>query len=174
MLPSNASDEALGTIVLADDEPHLRTLVRTTLEDPRYRILEASSGTAALELARSTRPDPMVLDLMMPGMNGLEVLRCLRAEAETADRASVAPPYGLMSESLATPSLQKRVARRVGLWTSVALAALLVELVLDVGARRAAVASSPAPCRSEPSGSLPQAARCASERGETETKSRSG
>jgi signal transduction histidine kinase len=84
MPPSDAVTENLHTILLADDEAHLRTLVRTTLEDPRYRIVEASTGTAALELARRERPDLVVLDLMMPGLTGLEVLQRLRVEPDTA------------------------------------------------------------------------------------------
>src|SRR5690606_27170191 len=72
------------TILLADDEAHLRTLVRTTLEDPGCRILEAANGNAALELARSELPDVVVLDLMMPGLTGIEVLNRLRREAKTA------------------------------------------------------------------------------------------
>lgn len=84
MPSSDQVTEDLHTILLADDETHLRTLVRTTLEDPRYRIVEASNGTAALELARRERPDLVVLDLMMPGLTGLEVLERLRVEPDTA------------------------------------------------------------------------------------------
>jgi len=58
--------------------------VRTTLEDPQYRIIEAADGLEALECARSERPDLLVLDWMMPGMSGIEVARTLRQEPETA------------------------------------------------------------------------------------------
>lgn len=44
-------EESMKTILLADDEANLRTLIRMTLEDPHYRILEATDGTAALQLA---------------------------------------------------------------------------------------------------------------------------
>lgn len=84
MSSSDAGSAARQTILLADDEAHLRTLVRTTLEDPGYRIVEAATGTAALDLIRSERPDLVVLDLMMPGLSGLEVLGRLRGEPETA------------------------------------------------------------------------------------------
>lgn len=46
----------MKTILLADDEAHLRTLVRTTLDQPGYRILESEDGATALALARSERP----------------------------------------------------------------------------------------------------------------------
>jgi signal transduction histidine kinase len=71
------------TILLADDEANLRMLVRTTLEHPARRIVEASDGRSALDLARRERPDLVVLDHMMPGMTGLEVLRALRGEPAT-------------------------------------------------------------------------------------------
>jgi DNA-binding response OmpR family regulator len=74
----------MKTILLADDEVNLRTLVHTTLDDPQYRILEATDGTAALALARQERPDLLVLDWMMPGMTGIEVVRALRHDTETA------------------------------------------------------------------------------------------
>ncbi|MEW6297786.1 MAG: response regulator [Thermodesulfobacteriota bacterium] len=72
------------TILLADDEANLRTLVRTTLDDPAYRILEAADGASALALARQERPDLLVLDWMMPGMSGVEVATALRQDPATA------------------------------------------------------------------------------------------
>lgn len=67
-------------ILVADDEPHMRTLVTATLDDPRFDVIEASDGTAALDMVRRERPDLVVLDWMMPGMTGLEVATALRAE----------------------------------------------------------------------------------------------
>jgi signal transduction histidine kinase len=74
----------MKTILLADDEENLRTLVRTTLDQPGYRILESEDGAAALALARRERPDVVVLDWMMPGMTGLEVMAALRRDGATA------------------------------------------------------------------------------------------
>jgi DNA-binding response OmpR family regulator len=71
----------MKTILLADDEANLRTLVRTTLDESDYYILEAADGTAALDLARQQCPD---LDWMMPGLNGLDVARALREDPATA------------------------------------------------------------------------------------------
>ena len=72
------------TVLLCDDEEVLRQLVRATLANDDYSIVEASDGEESLELARSHRPDLIVLDMMMPGRSGLEVLRELRADPETA------------------------------------------------------------------------------------------
>lgn len=74
----------MKTILLADDEANLRTLVRTTLEDPLHKILEAPDGSVALEMTRKERPDLLVLDWMMPGLTGIEVLRALRASEDLA------------------------------------------------------------------------------------------
>ena len=76
--------DAMKTILLADDEAHLRMLVRTTLADPAYRIVEAADGTAALALARQERPDLVVLDWMMPGLSGIDVAKALRQDPTTA------------------------------------------------------------------------------------------
>lgn len=74
----------MKTILLADDDANLRELARLTMTDPEYRILEAADGKEALELARSKRPDLLVLDWMMPGLSGLEVAQNLRQDPATA------------------------------------------------------------------------------------------
>ena len=72
------------TIMLADDELDIRTILRILLETSDTQILEASNGTDALELARQSSPDLILLDWMMPGLDGLEVIRALRRDPETA------------------------------------------------------------------------------------------
>ena len=72
------------TILVADDEATIRALVRATLSSAGYDVIEAAGGGEALELARTARPDLIVLDLMMPGRSGLEVLRELQADPELA------------------------------------------------------------------------------------------
>jgi DNA-binding response OmpR family regulator len=67
------------TILICEDDQNLRQLVRAVLGD-RYRFLEAHDGDEALELALRARPDLIILDLMMPGKSGLDVLDQLRAE----------------------------------------------------------------------------------------------
>jgi len=74
---------AAATILVCDDEAPLRALVRATLEDG-YEIVEARDGEEALEAARRVRPDLILLDAMMPGRSGFDVLRALRADAGLA------------------------------------------------------------------------------------------
>lgn len=73
----------MKTILIADDEAHLRLLVRKTLAEDDYRILEAADGQATLALARKERPDLLILDWMMPRLSGLEVLEALRGDPDT-------------------------------------------------------------------------------------------
>jgi DNA-binding response OmpR family regulator len=75
---------SLATVLICDDEPSLRELIRVSLDGP-YEFVEADDGEESLELARSVRPDVMILDMMMPRRSGLEVLNTLRQEEELAD-----------------------------------------------------------------------------------------
>lgn len=68
------------TILIADDEPHIVSLVRATLEDDYIRVVEAPDGETALDLARAARPDVLLLDVHMPRLDGLEVCRRLRGD----------------------------------------------------------------------------------------------
>lgn len=72
-------------LLIADDEPGVRRLVRMTLESESYDIVEASDGAEALALAREHRPELMFLDVMMPEMSGVEVCQKLKSEPDTAD-----------------------------------------------------------------------------------------
>ncbi len=72
----------MTTILIADDEPAILDLVRFTLDDPQVQIVSAADGAAAIELARSVRPDVALLDVQMPRLNGLEVCRRMRALPE--------------------------------------------------------------------------------------------
>ena len=69
------------TILIVDDDHKLVDLVRQYLEREGYRVLEAYDGRQALELARRQHPDLMILDLMLPTLDGLDVCRMLRAES---------------------------------------------------------------------------------------------
>jgi two-component system, OmpR family, alkaline phosphatase synthesis response regulator PhoP len=67
-------------ILLVDDEPNIIQLARMYLEREGYRIISASDGKAALEAIRSKKPNLVVLDVMLPEMDGLEVCKRLRRE----------------------------------------------------------------------------------------------
>jgi two-component system, OmpR family, alkaline phosphatase synthesis response regulator PhoP len=69
-------------ILLVDDELLIVKLARDYLERSGFRVLSASDGVAALAMARQERPDLVVLDLMLPGMDGLDVCRALRRESD--------------------------------------------------------------------------------------------
>lgn len=72
---------ASGKILIVDDEKDIRDLVRAYLEKEGYQVFDAEDGDSALEAARLTTPDLAVLDIMLPGLNGLEVLSTLRRES---------------------------------------------------------------------------------------------
>jgi CheY-like chemotaxis protein len=69
------------TILICEDEAALRELIRVSL-GPAFGFIEAADGVEALELVKSEKPDVVVLDLMIPGISGLDVLARLRAEEE--------------------------------------------------------------------------------------------
>jgi len=69
-------------ILLADDEPNIIELAQLYLEREGYRIITASDGEAALEAVEERRPALLVLDLMMPVLDGLEVCRTLRGKKD--------------------------------------------------------------------------------------------
>ena len=70
-------------ILVVDDEPDIVALVAYHLAKTNYRVSTASNGTDALSVARRERPSLMVLDLMLPGMSGFDVLEHIRAEENT-------------------------------------------------------------------------------------------
>ena len=71
------------TILIVDDETKLRQMIRVYLEQENYHVVEASNGRDALYVARDAKPDLIILDLMMPEMNGYEFMRVYSKEAET-------------------------------------------------------------------------------------------
>jgi two-component system response regulator ResD len=69
-----------GSVLVVDDEPTIAEVVSRYLERAGYDTRVAADGPQALELAADARPDLVVLDLMLPGMDGLEVMRRIRGE----------------------------------------------------------------------------------------------
>src|ERR687892_1530277 len=72
-------------VLVCDNEEVLRALVRAALTPEGYDIVEARDGEESVELARSVDPDLIVLDMMMPGRTGIEVLEELRSEERFAE-----------------------------------------------------------------------------------------
>jgi CheY-like chemotaxis protein len=73
------------TVLIIDDEIHIRRLIAQMLELAGYQVLEAASGSEALRLMEQTKPDVITCDIFMPGMNGFEVLEAIKSEPATAE-----------------------------------------------------------------------------------------
>jgi two-component system response regulator VicR len=71
-----------ATILVVDDEPAIVDVLSYNLEKAHYRVVVAYDGEEAIEQARREKPDLMILDLMLPGLDGLEVCREIRREGE--------------------------------------------------------------------------------------------
>lgn len=69
----------MATVLIVDDDPKLLKMLQRTLAYEGFRVLSATDGHDALAKVQTHRPDVVVLDWLMPGPDGLEVLRCLRA-----------------------------------------------------------------------------------------------
>ncbi|CRM49328.1 EAL domain-containing response regulator [Pseudomonas sp. 58 R 3] len=74
-----------ATLLIVDDEPQVRKLLETLLQHEGYQTLSASSGEEALQLVAQQPPDLILLDIMMPGMDGYEVASQLKGNAATAN-----------------------------------------------------------------------------------------
>jgi DNA-binding response OmpR family regulator len=75
----------MALILVVDDEPDVLLLCRINLEHAGHRVIEAPGGEQGLALARERRPDAMILDLMMPNVDGYEVLRGLNEGPASVD-----------------------------------------------------------------------------------------
>ena len=73
-----------STVLVIDDEKDLLELVRYNLEKEHLEVITASDGQSGLEIGLRHKPDLVLLDLMMPGMNGLEVCKQLRSDSRTS------------------------------------------------------------------------------------------
>ena len=90
------------TILVVDDEPDLRLLVRMTLEGHGYEVAEASTAAEAVIQAMAVRPALILLDIRLPDAEGFEVLKTLKATPELAET-----PVVMMSAHSSPPTLRK-------------------------------------------------------------------
>ena len=67
-------------ILLVDDEPSIQIVYREEFEDEGYEVLSALNGEEGLEIFQAEKPDIVILDIHMPGMNGIEVLRQMKQQ----------------------------------------------------------------------------------------------
>ena len=95
------SDADRSTVLIADDDADILELLQTVLERAGYGPIAAADGEEALRLARERLPRACILDVVMPGLGGLDVLRALRSGAETADI-----PVLMLSASVQNPDVE--------------------------------------------------------------------
>ncbi len=147
-------DHARGSVLVVDDEPTIAEVVARYLEHAGYKTRIASDGMRAIEAAASSRPDLVVLDLMLPGLDGLEVMRRLRdhdrdriavilltAKGEEADRIIglrlgaddyVVKPFSPAELVARVDAVLRRVDTSPGHAAPIELS----DLTIDPGARR--------------------------------------
>jgi len=80
-----SGDNVHQSVLIVDDEPMARTLLRLMLVRAGFHVSEAEDGYDALEKVRKNQPDVILLDVMMPGMDGFAVCEKLRSETATAE-----------------------------------------------------------------------------------------
>src|SRR5689334_22495391 len=72
----------MAKILLADDHPHILRLLEICLQGDGHTFLTATDGTEALELTRAEHPDLVILDVVMPGLDGYRVLHRIRSDPD--------------------------------------------------------------------------------------------
>ena len=80
----------MSTILVVDDRSSSRELLRIVLDNAGYEVLEAADGIEALEKARESEPDLILLDLQLPGLDGFGVIGALRSETRFSETPIVA------------------------------------------------------------------------------------
>ncbi len=102
-----AEESKTYLLLVVDDEAAIRTVLRLTLVRAGYDVTEAENGEDALSKVREEKPDLLLLDVMMPGMDGFAVCEQLRTDPETAD-------LPIIMLSARTDAHSKRESKRVG------------------------------------------------------------
>ena len=82
-LRANRNLVSMPRVLVVDDDPQVVRLLRVNLELEGYEVVSANDGNEALEAVASEDPDLVICDVMMPGMDGIEVVRRLRADKQT-------------------------------------------------------------------------------------------
>ncbi len=105
------------TVLVADDENHIRAVVIAKIRSAGYNVLEARDGEEALELARLTTPDLVVTDLQMPFMSGLELCLRLKSDPRTASTPVImltARGHILDADVVAQTNIKETIAKPFG------------------------------------------------------------
>jgi CheY-like chemotaxis protein len=139
-----SADSGRPLILVADDDEDMLELACVQLEDAGYRVERAADGEQALRMTRELRPDLCVLDVVMPGLCGHEVLRELRADPDTEK----------IPVLLLTATLEQRALWRLGPRPDECMAKQEIGTHLEerVRAMLEAVAAETAPARAAASG----------------------
>ncbi|OGP67807.1 MAG: DNA-binding response regulator [Deltaproteobacteria bacterium RBG_16_44_11] len=74
----------MAKILVIDDEKDIVELIRYNLKNEGFSVIQAFDGETAIKMAKTQKPDLLILDLMLPGMNGIDVCKAIRANQETA------------------------------------------------------------------------------------------
>ena len=80
---------AEGQVLVVDDEEHIVELLKFNLENTGYKVITANNGNDAISLAKENKPDLVLLDLMLPGMDGFDVCKEIKRNAETRKTAII-------------------------------------------------------------------------------------
>ena len=105
------------TVLIADDEPHIRHLVGTKLKMAGFNVIVASNGQDCLDLAREQRPDLIVTDYQMPLLSGFEMSQALAEDPDTASIPVIlltARGHKLSQDDLSTTSIQMVIDKPFG------------------------------------------------------------
>lgn len=122
-MTENGTESRHRTVLCIEDDPDMIKLIELSLRRGPFRVMGALSGEEGLNLARRMRPDVVLLDLMMPGMDGIEVHRRLKADEAlrevpviivTGKRLTKREAEGLnANDVIAKPFVPKDLMRRV-------------------------------------------------------------
>jgi CheY-like chemotaxis protein len=135
----------MSSILVLDDRATERELLSTVLGHVGHTVLEASSGEQALDLARASKPELIIADLMMPGMNGYEFVRELRADPAVGDTRVVFCTATYDADEV------RKLAESCGVSHIIAKPCEPEEIIRVVGEVLARARASPPPIHSESS-----------------------